>query len=268
MNKNHYWKKLAAGAICSLFVLGLSAKAYFKSRQVEALTPQEYLESLKRQPASERIQKKIKTGWVESQETILRLYTQFINIPGQDHAARTVLTALAESKEKLTASTRQFLSRILTSQDNPAMVIHAASVVGIAMNLEPESEQNSHDIKILSHLARTTSAMSEKVAYLNAMGNSGNTGFIPVLKDLLVSFEPMVREKAAYAMRHMDDPRVKALFEQAMKDPDLNVRIAAVKAIRFQPDPEEYSSLLMSCARSANDRELKNLCSQAMAKLN
>ena len=206
-------------------------------------------------------------GTSETQQALIKLYQTFVNTGGQDQLAHMVLNSLTVTEAKLSPETRSFLNSILASHDNPSMTINAAYAVGTAIQKDHDSVQNMSDIKKLTELTEQTSATNEKLVYLDAIGNSGSAAFIPVISANIVSTEPIVREKAVFAMRFMSDERVPGLFEQAMNDTDVNVQIAVVKAIRYQQDPHHYSSLLMSCASKAKDKELKNLCSQAMANL-
>ena len=206
-------------------------------------------------------------GTSETQQNLVKLYQTFVATPGQDHLAHMVLNSLTMTEAKLSPETRSFLNSVLSSHDNPSMAINAAYAVGTAIQKESDYSKNINDIKKLTELTEQTSAVNDKLIYLDAIGNSGSSAFIPVLSASIVSNEPIVREKAVFAMRFINDERVPAMFEQSMNDTDVNVQIAVVKAIRYQQNPQAYTSLLVNCASKAKDKELKNLCSQPITSL-
>ena len=194
-------------------------------------------------------------GSSAAQHELLRLYEQTKN--NSVETAHLILNSFATSGNKLTPEVTKMLNSVLENpRENPDLTANAAYALGA-----------SGDVKKITELASQAATVSEKIVYIDAMGNSGSLDTLPYLLESVQSSDPQVREKAIFALRFVNDQRVNSVFEQSMSDPSMGVRYSVVKALSFQANPHDYESLLKNCSIQAPDKNLKTLCSQTLAGL-
>ena len=194
-------------------------------------------------------------GSAETQHELVQLFDQSKN--NSPETAHLILNSLATSGNKLASEAATMLNSILENpKANPELTANAAYALGA-----------SGDIKKITELANQATSNSEKVVYIDALGNSGSVDALPYLLESAQSADPQIREKAVFALRFVNDQRVNSLFEQSMNDSSMGVRYSVVKAVPFQANPHEYETLLKNCSMQASDKNLKSLCTQALASL-
>ena len=193
-------------------------------------------------------------GSVESQHELVQLYEQAKNNSPEN--AHLILNSFATSGSKVSPEGIAMMNSALDHRDeNPELAANAAYALGAA-----------GDVKKITELAEKATSKDEKIIYIDAIGNSGSVDSLPFLLESAKSSDALIREKAIFALRFVNDERVKTVFEQSMTDVSMSVRYAVVKAIVFQANPNEYSSLLKNCSTSM-DKYLRSLCSQALVNL-
>lgn len=170
---------------------------------------------------------------VGSEEAQGALVSWFNEYQANDSAlGHTILNAFSTADAALTDQTRHFLLK-LTENQNTDLSQNAAFALGAGLK---HSNDSSARDKLLSlfHSARDDLARANIV---DAMGNSGDGNFLPVLLDALKSTSKPVREKAAFASRFMATEHAQVLIREAMRDRQASVRISATKACAVRGDP-------------------------------
>jgi hypothetical protein len=191
-------------------------------------------------------------GNEKAQHELVQLYEQ--RSKESPETAHLILNSFASKTMKPSAEVIGMLNSILDHRkENPDLAANAAYALGAV-----------GDVKKINELAEQASDKNEKIIYIDAMGNSGSSESLPFLLESVKSSDPQIREKAIFAMRFVNDERVKPIFEQSMNDASMSVRYAVVKAVPFQSNPRDYEVLLMNCANQSGEQQLKSLCSDAL----
>lgn len=189
----------------------------------------------------------------KSQHELVQLYREVKS--DSPETAHLILNAFASKSMKPTPEAIGMLNGILDQRkENPELAANAAYALGA-----------SGEVKKITELAEQATAKSEKIIYIDAMGNSGSNEVLPYLLESVKSADPQIREKAIFALRFVNDGRVKSVFEQSMNDVSPGVRHSVVRAVPFQPNPRDYEAMLQNCANRSSEAQLKNLCSETLA---
>ena len=192
-------------------------------------------------------------GSPEAQKTLLGLYR---NISESRHL---VLNAMATTDAAITPETRAFLVDIAgEKQKNPDLSMNAALALGSAMK---KDVLPGEDQKMIQWYAASANP-EEKTLYLDAMGNSGSSTFVPELEKALGSTDEDIREKAAFAARFMKAEDAQTLVSLAYEDSSIKVKTAAIKAISFQKNVAPFQTILNRCVGEKND--LSRVCNQIL----
>jgi HEAT repeat protein len=102
---------------------------------------------------------------------------------------------------------------------------------------------------LLGRYASSTGAA--RVLYAKALGNSGDPAAVAPLRDAIAGGDPVLRDAAVYALRHVPGPEVDGLLAGALDDPDL--AFAAVRAIGSR-DPAVWRDRLEAIRARYADR--------------
>ena len=192
-------------------------------------------------------------GTEEAQKALLALYQ---SVPESRHS---ILNSMATTDAVLTAEVRSFLASVGDQKQQDAdLSYNAALAMGSAMKKEALPGE---DQKLMSWYTASSSS-EEKTLYLDAMGNSGDSAFIPTLEKALASTDESIREKAAFAARFMKPEDAQTLVSLAFDDPSLKVKTAAIKAISYQNDVTAFQTILNRCVGEKSD--LSPVCSQIL----
>lgn len=192
-------------------------------------------------------------GTNESQHELVTMYQEDKNQSREK--SHLILNSFATSGSKLSTEAVGLLNAVLDQRkETPELAANAAYALGAA-----------GDVKKITELAKKSSSTPEKVIYIDAIGNSGSLDSLPFLLESTKSSDPLIREKAIFALRFVNDPRVKTVFEQSINDPQVSVRYSVVKAVPYQAAPHEYDSMLKNCTNQSTEQNLRKLCSQTLA---
>jgi hypothetical protein len=163
-----------------------------------------------------------------------------------------ILNALATSSETLSPETRDFVRQLADGNPQPDIAEHAALTLGAAIKNDPATTPETADEARLTKLFQTATTADEKRTYLDAIGNSGDAGFIPVIDQTLANNSDVtLREKAVFAARFMNATVAQPLIEQGMSDASESVQLAAVRAIAYQPSVKPYEPALKKCSQQS-----------------
>lgn len=199
-------------------------------------------------------------GTPEAQKELVGIYNQSASHPELKPLCHVILNAFATASVVSTPETKEFLSSQMRSNGNSDLAINAAFAMGATLQKEPSPVYEQQ----LSETAAQAKTMNEKLAYIDAMGNSGSSQFLPQISENMSSADSAVKEKSIFALRYMSDERATTLLQGAMNDPALSVKITAVKAISYQRDITPFRNSLAQCAQSSEVR-LKEICTQTLS---
>jgi hypothetical protein len=206
-------------------------------------------------------------GTPDAQKALIELYQEWAQAGNHLDLQHAILGAFTTSDAPATPDTRTFLNSLVatTASNDTEVGISEDAAFALGSSMQKESDPAAE--KKLSDYYSAAATDAQKMASLDAMGNSGDANFIPVLEQNLNSSDAALREKAVFSARYIQDPRVSSIFAQAMSDSDVRVSEAAVQAIPYQADAKSYSSLLQKCSGSSNS-QLSKLCTQTLSNLN
>ena len=160
-----------------------------------------------------------------AQHTLLTWYQQFPD------SRLMILNAFTTTSTPLSGETHAFLTDLSNQKlSQPEASYSAALALGSAL----QNTNRPDDITQLETLYQNAQNANEQEIYLDAIGNSGNTHFLPVIRDGLSAKNDEVREKAVLAMRLMKNSDINDLLSQAKIDPSLRVKAAALQVLQLQ----------------------------------
>ncbi len=205
-------------------------------------------------------------GSADSQKALVSLFADLLKNEATRDYCHTILSSLTTTAAILTTDSKQLLTQLMdhTATDSD-LATNAAFAAGSSLKKEFDETLQSK----LESVVQSASNPSDKLAMIDAIGNSGDAHFLPYLEQDLHSDNESVREKAAFALRFVQSESSKSLIEFAMNDSKLSVQIATVKAIQYHSDVQTYSSILTTCMNSPNgDAGLVALCGQVYHQAN
>lgn len=196
-------------------------------------------------------------GTPEAQKELLDLFSEFGKTRQTKSLQHTILGSFTTTEAKLIPETRTFLSELAGQKETDLdLAMNATLAMGSAMKKEPTAA----DEQRLGELAATAQDREEKLAYLDAIGNSGSANLISVVEDHLRSPDATIREKATFALRWMESEQATGLIVRSFEDPDVRVKSAAVKAVSYQKDFSAYQSMLATCVQKPASEKIGDLC--------
>jgi HEAT repeat protein len=166
---------------------------------------------------------------------------------------------------------------VKAASDSQPQVVSGTSVRALghlterARTLDPEMQQELQ--RTLSRELATASDDSRTIDVVDAIGNSGDTHFLPALEERLADGSPAMREHAARALRRMAPPEAMApLLTRLEVETDPSVQIAIVDTLAelrvrepdaialanqqlvAQPTPEVRAALIRWLGAAAADQ--------------
>jgi len=170
-------------------------------------------------------------GTPEAQRTLREIYAELARLPEARGLQHTILSSFTTTEAKLEPETREFLAEVASDKEaEPELALNAAFAIGASIKKEP----SEGDERKLLELTRGAADLEEKLAYIDAIGNSGSPNLLPALEDSLRSDNSRVRAKAVFALRWMRADAVTKRTEEFLTDASPDVRSAAERALRYQ----------------------------------
>jgi len=105
---------------------------------------------------------------------------------------------------------------------------------------------------------------------LVANGSAHGATIVPALLGALARPEPLLRKMILYVVRdlHLDLPEVVEAFTDAMRDPDLGVRLAALSGlIRLERPPPGMGDLVLAMAADDEDPGVRRAAVSALGRV-
>ena len=170
-------------------------------------------------------------GSADAQKALTQWFQQF----PESHAL--ILNAFATSAAVFTPETQKLLESMVDQHQDPDAAYSAAFAMGAGLrNASSGSSADTSAVRAkLQELFTQATSIEEKVIYLDAIGNSGSSQFLPLLQQsLTANNDEAVREKATLAMRFMPASLTRALLALAESDPSARVKAAAVQVAQYQ----------------------------------
>jgi hypothetical protein len=159
-----------------------------------------------------------------AQRALLEAYRGYEADPALQHL---ILNSLATSDVALRDDTRKALLDLPSSDESIAFVL------GASLRITPNDQVRER----LRSLFLSADEENRKIVALEAIGNSGDAFFIPLLKESLQSSSERIRAKAAFATRFLSDSTKAALLDSVSPDGSELVFRAVREAREFSPAP-------------------------------
>jgi hypothetical protein len=183
----------------------------------------------------------------------------------------TILASLTTTQAPLDGATRDFLTSSMQTEKNPDLAHGAAFALGSALQNAPAGDPQitSAVNAILAAWSSQGQAgdMGEKLAWLDVMGNSGRSEFLPAIESVLAGTEdPTLRARAVFALRFIATESAALDLIRALADNAAQVRLAAANAIGFAAWNEAFRSPLTACGGSDASAQVRASCLAALAQ--
>ena len=159
-----------------------------------------------------------------AQRALLDAYRSHEADPALQHL---ILNSLATSGVALRDDTRKALLDLPGSDESIAFVL------GSSLRITPNDQVRER----LRSLFMNAGEENRRIVALEAIGNSGDAFFIPLLKESLQSSSERIRAKAAFATRFLSDSIKGDLLDSVSRDGSELVFRAVQEARQFSPTP-------------------------------
>lgn len=201
------------------------------------------------------------TAGSEHAQTVLTEWYQNYSVAAKNaDLGHTILNAFSTANAALSADSRKFLMGVAADGNkNPELADNAAFALGSSLKKSDDEAVRSQ----LNSLYAGAASVQARATVLDAIGNSGDSHFLPTVQAALNGADGGVKEKAVFALRYMDPSVAAPLLNQAYGDANPSVRQAAIRAISFQNDLKPYLSTIQSCASRGEQG-----CSVLLGRLN
>lgn len=177
----------------------------------------------------------------------------------------TILAALTTTQAPLDVATRDFLANTMQSATDPHLAQGAAFALGSALQSAGNDAQAKSAIQQIKDSWQSQNSVTDRLAILDVMGNSGRAEFYPTLKSVIASNDPaQLRARAVFALRFIDQPAAVQTLAASLGDKDTTVRQAAVGAMGTTWN-ETYRAPVEQCAQSESEARVQELCRKTLA---
>jgi hypothetical protein len=206
----------------------------------------------------------ISSGTPDGQSAALKVYLD-PSCPVSGKGA--ILSALTTTQAPLTPSTQDFLASTMKSEPNKDLAQGASYALGASLQNSPDSAQKTELIESLRQtLASSSANLSDQLSALDAIGNSGQTSFLPELRALISNPDSssVLKAKAVFALRFIRSSEASDLLAQSLSSSDYQVRQSAARAMAMANWNESFRKPLQSCASSDPLTSIQSICRSAL----
>jgi HEAT repeat protein len=155
----------------------------------------------------------------------------------------------------------------MKSESNPDLAQAASYALGASLQKTAEESHKSDVIDAIRQAWTQSESVGDRLALLDAMGNSGQPAYLPELRSVIDTRNwanaeegSALRAKAVFALRFIRTSDAAQILAQALTEPDLRVRQAAVQAVAMASWNEIFRKPLQSCATSDSVASLQANC--------
>ena len=203
------------------------------------------------------------SGSPEAQNALTHLCQELAQNSDSKPTVHTIINALNTSNAPMTAETKAYLGNLVSSKSSDAeLATNAAFALGSGLQKGADAASEQKLADFMAH----TQTSAEKLAGIDAIGNSGDKNLLPSLEPSLASADAAIRERATYALRFMQDSQAQTLLQKAFTDAEPQVQAAAARAVLFQKNQQVYVASLQTC-QSSSTATVSAICRQALVTI-
>jgi hypothetical protein len=203
----------------------------------------------------------ISSGTAEGQRAALQVYSD-PTCPVSGKGA--ILSALTTAQAPLTSSTQDFLADTMRNEPNNDLSQGASYALSASLRRTNDETQRQEGIDAIRQLwLRSGGRLSDQLSALDAMGNSGQSAFIPELRMVIANTDApsALRSKAVFALRFISTPEATRLLTESLSaSSDFQIRQSAARAMAMAEWKDAFRSPLSHCASSDPVSSLQSVC--------
>lgn len=199
----------------------------------------------------------------------LALLREAYEDPALSREARTtILAALTTTQAPLDSPTRDFLANKMVSEKDGHLAQSAAFALGSSLQNSPNDAQSARGIAQIESAWKAQGAgdnLGAKLALLDVMGNSGREEFFPKVQEVIDgSAETRVKARAVFALRFMTSDLATQSLLQHLRDPVVELREAAARALSQAEWKEAFRSPLGHCVSNESESRVRDHCRKTL----
>ena len=166
-------------------------------------------------------------GTPEAQAAAIQVY-QDPSCPTTAKGA--ILSSLTTMQAATTSSTQDFLSTEMNGQSNQDLAQGAAYALGASLQATP-SQAATAQISDGWTQAVADNSISQEMALLDAMGNSGLPTYLPTIETVINGANSALQAKALFALRFIPGDEPLAILQAHLQDPNPQLSQASAAAL-------------------------------------
>jgi len=178
-----------------------------------------------------------------------------------------ILASLTTTQAPIDAATRDYLARRMQVDSNPDLAQASGYALGSALQNAANDAQSAAAIAQIQNRYQASGTLSEQLALLDVMGNSGRSEFLPTLEGVLAGDAgSQLKAKATFALRFIPTAAAKTDLARNLSAPDAAVRDAAAGAIAISDWTESFRAPLESCASGETVSNIRASCRSTLGE--
>ncbi len=202
----------------------------------------------------------ISSGTAEGQRAALMIYSD-PSCPVSGKGA--ILSALTTTQAPLTPATQEFLASTMKTEPNADLAQGASYALGSSLQKAPDDAQKADLVEALrQRLIGSGTSLADQLSALDAIGNSGQTDYLPDLRSIISDSNAAsaLRAKAVFALRFIHSNEATTLLSQSLSASDLIIRQAAARAMSMASWSESFRKPLQNCSTSDPIASIQAIC--------
>lgn len=207
----------------------------------------------------------ITAGTPEAQAAALKIYSD-PSCPVSGKGA--ILSAFTTTQAPLTPSTQDFLASTMKNEPNADLSQGASYALGSSIQKTSDESKKTDAIEALRERYLNSSGnLSDQLAALDAIGNSGQATYLPDLRAIIQSSDAaaILKAKAVFALRFIQSSEATDLLSQSLASADAQVRQSAARAIAMARWSDSFRKPLQTCASKDPVSSIQSICRSTLA---
>jgi HEAT repeat protein len=201
-------------------------------------------------------------GSPESQLAIIRVYENPANILS---GKGSILGALTTTQAEAIPETVDFLKEKAERENDIDLRQGALFALGAAIEKKPKAETEIQFLIRKWNEAVSANDEDQKLAVLDAMGNSGKSEFFPIVsQQAKAASETKIRSRAIFSLRGMKIEEARSLLIRETLNENSVLRFSAVSAIQQAAWGMDFASPLKVCVDSEPVRSIRDACEEVL----
>lgn len=211
----------------------------------------------------------ITSGSPDAQAAAIQIY-QDTNCPVSGKG--TILSSFTTTQAPIESATRSFLTSVMLNDQNSDLAAGAGFALGASLSptatsttSTPSVQQAVQTIQNSWKETVTSANVSQELALLDVMGNSGNVSFLPNIESAISdSSDPSLRSKAVFALRFMNNDQASQTLTTSLSDSNSSVRLAAASAMGLANWNPTFEAPLRNCIKLDTSSQVRTACQKVL----